>query len=177
MNRWSEPHRRYHGLAHLVAVLSLVDGPTSSDAVRLAAWYHDAVYDPTRSDNEEVSAELAETTLPPVGVDPATVTEVSRLVLVTKTHQYDAADVAAALLCDADLSVLAAPPTAYVGYVNAVRAEYAQVPDEAFRVGRAAVLRSLLDRPRLFGVLRDLEEPARRNLTAELALLATAGDA
>ena len=59
---WSEPHRRYHDLAHLAAVLGLVGelgGTTDPDAVRLAAWYHDAVYDPERSDNEEISAQRA----------------------------------------------------------------------------------------------------------------------
>ena len=57
---WSEPHRRYHDLAHLAAVLSLVGSLAASaadpDAVRLAAWYHDVAYDPERADNEEVSA-------------------------------------------------------------------------------------------------------------------------
>src|SRR4051794_41509918 len=63
LDAWSEPHRRYHDLAHLAAVLGLVGelaGPaTDPDAVRLAAWYHDVVYDPERSDNEQVSAERA----------------------------------------------------------------------------------------------------------------------
>ena len=57
---WSEPHRRYHGLAHLAAVLGLVRelGAAASDpdAVALAAWYHDVAYDPERDDNEQVSA-------------------------------------------------------------------------------------------------------------------------
>ncbi len=175
VNRWSEPHRRYHGLAHLVAVLSIVDGLAASDAVRLAAWYHDAVYDPTRSDNEEASAELAESTLPAVGVDPARVAEVSRLVLITKTHQYDVADADAALLCDADLAVLAAPSTAYVGYANAIRAEYAHVPDPEFRAGRTKVLTELLARDRLFGTVAfaAMESAARHNMRAELVLLDT----
>ncbi|MGI8531028.1 MAG: HD domain-containing protein [Geodermatophilaceae bacterium] len=177
VSRWSEPHRHYHGLAHLVAVLSIVDDHASTvddaDPVRLAAWYHDAVYDPTRTDNEERSAGLARTALSPLGLGTATVAEVCRLVMVTKTHRYDAADADAALLCDADLSILAAPPPVYVGYVNAIRAEYAHVPDSEFRVGRADVLTSLLARDRLFGTtgLVALEQPARDNMRAELALL------
>lgn len=177
VSRWSEPHRLYHGIAHLVAVLSIVDahdGATNDgDAVRLAAWYHDAVYDPTRSDNEERSAELSQASLSTLGVEPETAGEVSRLILVTKTHQYDAADADAALLCDADLSILAAPPEAYVRYANAVRGEYAHVSDEAFRTGRTAVLDSLLARDPLFGTtdFAGLEAPARRNMHAELVLL------
>ena len=57
---WSEPHRRYHDLAHLAAVLGLVDALSpaadDADAVRLAAWYHDVVYDPSSSENEARSA-------------------------------------------------------------------------------------------------------------------------
>jgi predicted metal-dependent HD superfamily phosphohydrolase len=175
VSRWSEPHRHYHGLAHLVAVLSIVDDQASaiSDAVRLAAWYHDAVYDPTCSDNEERSSALANATLPLLGVQPQTTAEVSRLVLITKTHRYDAADADAALLCDADLAILAAPRATYVSYADAIRAEYAHVCDAAFRSGRAALLDSLLARERLFGThdFRALEEPARANIQAELAVL------
>lgn len=175
VERWSEPQRVYHGLAHLVAVLAVLDRyaglARDAAAVRLAAWFHDAVYDPTRPDNEERSAVLAGQRLAALGLAMARVAEVQRLVRLTATHQYDADDADAALLCDADLSVLATPPATYAGYANAVRAEYAHVPDEAFRAGRSEVLRSLLDRPRLFGALVDLEEPARRNLQAELVLL------
>lgn len=176
ISRWCQPHRHYHGLTHLVAVLSIVDSLASTavdaDAVRLAAWYHDAVYDPTRSDNEERSAELADATLPPLGVEPARVAEVRRLVVVTKAHGYDAADANAALLCDADLSILAAPPAAYVAYANAVHAEYAHVSDAAFRAGRAEVLDALLGRERLFSpAFAALDEPARANMRAELVVL------
>ena len=58
LRRWGEPHRHYHDRRHLSEVLAALpdDAPR---AVRLAAWYHDAVYDPTRDDNEEASARLA----------------------------------------------------------------------------------------------------------------------
>ncbi|MGI8682761.1 MAG: HD domain-containing protein [Mycobacteriales bacterium] len=177
IGRWSEPHRTYHGLAHLTAVLAVVkayaEAASDADAVRLAAWFHDAVYDPTRADNEQASAELAGDRLDALGLPPTQVEEVQRLVRVTATHQYADDDSNAALLCDADLAVLVGPPAAYVGYANAIRAEYAHVADGAFRAGRAAVLRGLLDRERLFGTpaLRQWEEPARRNVKAELVVL------
>lgn len=158
-------------MAHLAAVLSIVDDQAGA-AVQLAAWYHDAIYDPTRVDNEERSSELAGATLPPLGVEPGTVAEARRLVLVTTTHEYDAGDTDAALLCDADLSVLAAPPAAYVAYANAIRAEYAHVSDAAFRAGRTRMLDTLLMRERLFSPASAvLEERARSNMRAELALL------
>jgi predicted metal-dependent HD superfamily phosphohydrolase len=181
VQRWSEPHRRYHSLGHLAAVLGIVDAyaglATDPDAVRLAAWYHDAIYDPTRLDNEERSAQLAESELAGLGLSAELVSEVARLVRLTATHAPAADDHDGALLCDADLAILAAPAEAYVGYVNAVRAEYAQLSDELFRTGRSQVLRSLLDRPAIFTTveLRELfEEAARRNVTAELQLLSKA---
>ncbi len=144
---WSEPHRRYHDLRHLAAVLGLVGelGAAADDpaAVALAAWYHDVVYDPRRGDNEQVSAERARAGLR--GLVPAgRLEEVVRLVLLTAGHDAAPGDADGAVLCDADLAVLAAPPEAYAGYASAVRAEYGHLSDEVFTAGRIAVLESLV---------------------------------
>ncbi|MCZ2810610.1 metal-dependent phosphohydrolase [Modestobacter sp. VKM Ac-2979] len=174
---WSEPHRSYHDLAHLAAVLGIVDelaGHAADPvAVRLAAWYHDIAYDPQRSDNEEVSAARARIGLLGL-VDDATVAEVERLVLLTAGHDPEPDDANGAVLCDADLAVLASPPAAYAGYASAVRAEYGHLSDDEFTTGRIAVLEQLLALPELFRVPVAAErwtELARANLTAELTLL------
>ena len=176
LDRWHEPHRHYHTVDHLAAVLSVVDAHANeaedARSVRLAAWFHDAVYNPRGSNNEEFSARLAERTLPALGVHAIQVAEVARLVRLTAGHDPVAGDRNGALLGDADLAILASPASEYRAYVRAVRAEYAHVPDDAFNAGRAAVLRSLLDLPVLFRVsalAARWEEAARRNLTAELA--------
>ncbi|WP_221348220.1 HD domain-containing protein [Streptomyces beigongshangae] len=176
--RWAEPRRRYHTLDHLTAVLDHVDvleeAADDPDLVRLAAWFHDAVYLPDRSENEERSARLAERALPEAGLSPAATAEVARLVRLTVTHAPAADDPNGQVLCDADLAVLASPADAYAAYTTAVREEYAFVPADAFREGRAAVLRQLLDLPRLFHTphgTRQWETPARHNLTTELDLL------
>jgi predicted metal-dependent HD superfamily phosphohydrolase len=173
---WSEPHRRYHDLAHLAAVLGIVDQLAGSaadpTAVRLAAWYHDVAYDPQRSDNEEVSAARARIGLLGL-VDDATRAEVERLVLLTAGHDPAPDDANGAVLCDADLAVLASPPPAYAGYASAVREEYGHLTDAVFTAGRIAVLEHLLALPVLFrtpGAQR-WTEPARANLAAELSLL------
>jgi predicted metal-dependent HD superfamily phosphohydrolase len=174
---WSQPHRRYHGLAHLAAVLGVVGelahAAADPDAVRLAAWYHDVVYDPTRDDNEQVSADRARAGLRGL-VEEARVEEVVRLVLLTATHDPAPGDADGAVLCDADLAVLAGPPEAYARYASAVREEYAHLPDEVFLPGRAAVLEHLLALPALYrvpDVAAEWEPRARANLTAELSLL------
>ncbi|MFD1828680.1 hypothetical protein ACFSJS_03235 [Streptomyces desertarenae] len=181
--RWAEPHRRYHTTDHLVAVLDRVGllsahctGPDAVAAATLAAWFHDAVYLPERSTNEERSARLAERALPEAGVPAALAAEVARLVRLTATHDPAPGDTAGEVLCDADLAVLAGTPQEYAAYAAAVREEYAFVPDDAFRAGRADVLRRLLDLPALFRTPygRDhWEHRARRNLAAELELPAS----
>ncbi len=149
---WSEPHRRYHDLAHLAAVLGLVgqlQGATDPDAVRLAAWYHDVVYDPTRQDNEEISAQRARAGLRGLVPDER-IAEVERLVRLTARHDPEPGDANGAVLCDADLAVLAGPPDAYAAYASAVREEYRHLSDEEFTAGRIAVLESLLALPVLY---------------------------
>ncbi|MFE5396327.1 hypothetical protein ACFQ9U_17425 [Streptomyces sp. NPDC056568] len=182
LRRWSEPQRRYHTLAHLTAVLDHVDVleeyAADPAAVRLAAWFHDAVYRPERSENEERSARLAERALTEAGVPASRTAEVVRLVRLTVTHAPADGDRDGQVLCDADLAVLASPPSAYAAYTAAVRAEYHFVPDDAFREGRAAVLRQLLALPRLFHTphgRRAWEATARYNLTGELEMLSPGG--
>ncbi|MFD3676338.1 hypothetical protein [Streptomyces sp. NPDC058613] len=175
---WAEPQRKYHTTAHLADVLARIDvlAPHAADpaAVELAAWFHDAVYRPDRSENEERSAAMAERALPELGVDPARTAEAARLVRLTVTHDPAPGDTNGEALCDADLAVLAGDGPAYAAYAAAVRVEYGFVPDDAFRDGRAAVLRRLLDLPRLFRTpygAAHWEAPARANLGAELAAL------
>ncbi|MGP2439106.1 HD domain-containing protein [Streptomyces sp. JW3] len=176
--RWQEPQRHYHTVAHLTAVLDHVDVlaeyAADPDVVRLAAWFHDAVYRPERSENEERSARLAERALREAGLPDAKTAEVARLVRLTVTHDPADDDRDGQVLCDADLAILAAPPAGYAAYTAAVRREYHFVPDHAFRTGRAAVLRQLLGLPRLFRTphgQREWAAAARHNLTGELAEL------
>jgi predicted metal-dependent HD superfamily phosphohydrolase len=174
---WGEPHRRYHDLGHLAAVLGLVGelaaAAVDPDAVRLAAWYHDVVYDPRRGDNEGVSAERARAGLRGL-VPPEQVEEVVRLVLLTAGHDPAPDDANGAVLCDADLAVLAAPPGAYAAYASAVREEYGHLSDAEFTAGRTAVLEHLLALPALYrlpAVAAEWTPRARANLAAELSLL------
>jgi predicted metal-dependent HD superfamily phosphohydrolase len=178
LTRWAEPQRRYHTTAHLLAVLehidTLADHAADPDLVRLAAWFHDAVYRPDRSENEERSALLAERALPEAGVPADATAEVARLVRLTVSHDPADGDTNGEVLCDADLAILAAGPKEYAAYAAQVRQEYGFVPDDAFREGRAGVLRQLLSLPCLFRTphgVAEWEPRARQNLTTELDLL------
>ena len=175
LDRWGEEHRKYHGRTHLLAVLEALDLLTEPGdpprTVLLAAWFHDAVYRGIAGQDEEESARLAEDRLAHAGLSAAEVDEVARLVRMTADHQPEAGDGAAALLSDADLSVLGGEPAAYARYLAAVRQDFAHIGDDDFAAGRAAVVHQLLRLDPLFHTLRGRAlwlDAARRNLQAEL---------
>lgn len=171
---WGAPSRGYHDLLHLSEVLDrLAELGCADRPVLLAAWFHDGVY-AGRADDEERSAQWAERALPGL-VSPEDVVEVARLVRVTAHHRPDPADLAGALLSDADLAILAAPPGRYADYVAGVRRDFAHVSDGAFATGRAEVLRDLLASAYLFhtdAARSRWEAAARANVSRELAALA-----
>lgn len=174
VGRYAEPTRVYHDVRHLSDVLRCIDllADEGSDLamVELAAWFHDAVYDVRRADNEQTSADLARELLAP-HLGQMQLAEVVRLVLLTRDHAVGDGDPDGAVLCDADLAVLAGSAEEYAGYVSRVRKEYAHLPDASFRAGRETVLRGLLALPRLFHTgygTAHWESPARANLQAEL---------
>jgi predicted metal-dependent HD superfamily phosphohydrolase len=173
--------RGYHDTRHLAEVLDRVEelreagAAFDHEAVGLAAWFHDGVYD-GQAGAEERSAEdrsalWALTAL--AGLPVAD--EVARLVRLTENHAPDDRDANGCALSDADLAILAAPAERYAEYTADVRREYASVPDDLFRAGRAAVLRDLLAKPSLFHTAHAREHweaRARANVEAELDRIA-----
>ena len=173
--------RHYHGVRHVAWVVRHVealagDHPVDDlDATVAAAFFHDAVYEPTRDDNEAESAAMAERAVREIGWTGAACRHVADLVMATAGHDVEGVDRDTAVLLAADLAVLAAEPSRYGEYATAVRREYDHVSDADWRTGRGAVLRTLLARPRLFAAelgLDDWERRARANITSELASLA-----
>jgi predicted metal-dependent HD superfamily phosphohydrolase len=144
---------------------------TEGRAVDAALFFHDAVYDPTRADNEERSADLAEGHLKAMGESARFVAVVRDLIMDTR-HVTSPASNDGRYVVDIDLSILGEAPDRFEAYERAIRREYQHVPEEAFRVGRAKVLRAFVDRPRIYGtdVFRDrYEAAARENLARSLA--------
>ncbi|GLY08032.1 MULTISPECIES: metal-dependent phosphohydrolase [Actinoplanes] len=181
LSRWTEPQRHYHDVTHLTEVLAVVDRFAAlaphPERVRLAAWMHDAVYDPRAlgDSNERDSAEFAEGLLQSLGVPDEVAADVSRLVGLTAGHATEDDDPDGELLCDADLAILAADDERYARYTDAIRREYAHVPDTAFREGRTRVLTALLELPSIYrhaAVRDEWEDRAQANLKAELEALA-----
>ncbi len=177
--RYSEAGRAYHNLDHIAAMLHTASRFQSeahdSVAIFLAIWFHDAVYDSRRNDNEVESAVYAASALKEAWASQNLLPTVERLILATKTHQASADDLNCQLLLDADLAVLGSSPTDYNYYAQAIRAEYAWVLESDYRAGRQKVLRSFLDRSRLYytdALYQEYEKAARENLRWEIEQLA-----
>jgi predicted metal-dependent HD superfamily phosphohydrolase len=110
---YSAPDRHYHDLSHVNALLALAGEHRAAladpEAVEAAIWFHDAIYDTARKDNEARSAELAAERLTGK-VEPVRLQRIVRMIEATATHQMpDFADETAcrdaALFLDLDLSI------------------------------------------------------------------------
>jgi predicted metal-dependent HD superfamily phosphohydrolase len=179
LKRYSEPHRQYHNIRHIEECLAEFEQVSSQAehpvALELAIWFHDAIYDPRRSDNEEQSAILALKCLEQSVFRQKQL--VSDLILATKTHvAKNIPD--APLLLDIDLSILGKPAARFAEYEAGIRAEYSFVPLALYAEKRAAILRSFLSRPRIFttgAFFNRFEAQARRNLAESIAALEAGG--
>lgn len=167
--------RHYHNLHHLQQMLILLETIPLSDraCVTLTVWFHDAIYNPRQSNNEEKSAEWAVRSLSKLGISTAQLDRISDLILATQFHHSDPQDLDCQALLDCDLSILGTPPDQYKTYALAIRREYHWVSDDAYRTGRSRVLQQFLERDRIYHCreLHAYETRARQNLTTELAAL------
>jgi len=175
---WGERHRHYHTLQHLRECLAHFEAASMlarrPPEVELAIWFHDAVYDPRRDDNEARSADWARASVLAAGCAADMSDRIASLVLATRTHVAAQDDPDTNLLLDIDLAILGSSYSRFDEYEAQVRREYAHVPEAEFRSGRAKVLRSFLDRPRIYATdaFRDALEPrARENLQRSLLSL------
>lgn len=179
--RYREPERAYHTWSHIRHVhrvmewiLNRVVAPRP--AIEFAVFFHDAIYDPARSpddpDNETASAEFATTACGLMALPNELTSQVASLILATRSHHPR--DREQAVLCDADLAILASDPATYDVYRRAIRVEYGHLDDATFNQGRRKVLEAFLARQRIYGtsVMHDRgESVARGNLQQELKTL------
>ncbi|HNB55230.1 MAG TPA: hypothetical protein PK530_24980, partial [Anaerolineales bacterium] len=180
---YASPERVYHTLAHVGQVLKTIDAllpsisaPLSTNdlfALKLAAWFHDVVYDPRQNDNEEQSAIWMAQATEHLNLPVSLLTISTHIILATRKHEANSDDHAQILL-DADLAILGAESAVYEGYAAAIRQEFGFVPEAAYRVGRAAVLARFLARERIYFTAQGYEwweTSARENLKREISSL------
>jgi predicted metal-dependent HD superfamily phosphohydrolase len=135
---YAGPGRFYHTLDHIQDMMEIVESLRSFarnlNAVKLATWLHDVIYDSSASDNEERSAEYAERLCERLSIPEGPL--VRSLILKTKTHDAGDDDPDGQVLLDADLAILGASETVYRDYSEKIRREYAWVTEPKYRTGR-----------------------------------------
>jgi predicted metal-dependent HD superfamily phosphohydrolase len=180
--RYSEPHRCYHNLKHIEHCLkefqTLRSASEYPDVVELAIWFHDAICVPGSKYNEGRSAKLAHQKMKKAGVDPSSLSLLSKLIYETKhggtPYSIEVLDHDIKIMVDVDLAILGQPKDVFLEYEKNIRNEYSSFSDQDFRAGRAKVLRSFLDRSHIYWTslfMEKYEKAARRNLENSLRSL------
>jgi len=170
--------REYHNFEHIEKMLAFLQAYEQEIkdgvGIKLAAYFHDIVYDTKAKDNEEQSAQYAQNYLTQLGIPEDVVSHVLALIRATVKHEIIENDTDSAIFLDADLAILGSGEENYDEYAAKIRQEYSWVPDEQYHAGRKMVLESFLKKPRIFFTERagkDLEEQARKNIERELVRL------
>ena len=175
---YGSPSRHYHNAQHIEACLGLLAQHRAiaphPHEIAIALWFHDAIYDPRRVDNEQASANWAGEFLGSQGVAQPVIERIINLILATQTHHLSTQD--AQLMIDIDLAILGSDRPTYETYAQSIRQEYGWLPAAKYRAGRAQFLQTFLARPLLFHTLpfqQQYERRARENMTRELKGLAS----
>ena len=180
--RYGEAQRAYHTWDHIEALLghfqALGDHIHDKTRILWALYWHDAIYDPTRPDNEAVSADL----LRAEGkskIPDDTLEEAAMIIDATAKHLLPESLTGhalsdAAYFLDMDLSVLAARADVFDTYEDHIRFEYSFVPKETYTAARASILKGFLAREHLYFTdqcRKKWEDKARAKLARSIAKL------
>ncbi|WP_109829836.1 HD domain-containing protein [Reichenbachiella versicolor] len=174
---YSNSKRHYHNLNHITALLRLVQQYRyllkSPQTIEFAVWYHDVIYNVSKSNNEESSAEMARNHLTQLGVEESVISECQEIIIATKSHRLpkglDSFD--AKFFLDIDLSILAADQEGYLTYTKQIRKEYGLYPDFLYNRGRKKLLLEFLNVDRIYQTnlfFENWEIQARDNIEMEI---------
>ena len=171
---YSDKSRFYHNLSHLgnmynqlLEVKNLID---DFDVVLFSLFYHDVVYDSSKKDNEERSADFARERMQTLGFSEERILKCVAQILETKGHSISK-DNDTNFFTDADLSILGLDWDLYSEYAQNVRKEYSNYPTIIYKMGRRKVLKHFLVMERIFKTdhfFEKFEVLARENLRREL---------
>jgi predicted metal-dependent HD superfamily phosphohydrolase len=191
VSAYQQPHRHYHSTVHLQACLNALDAicadakraawiaPAAYAAIEFALFFHDAIYQPQLSNNEQRSADWAAKAIKALlGVQPEFGHLIHQMIMATQHSSAENAENSAEtqLLLDIDLSIFGAGQAEFDAYDQGIRAEYHFVPEARYKTARAAILQRFLDAPVLYhtAFFADKTEAARANLRRTLARLVSA---
>lgn len=174
ISRYQATNRSYHNEQHLdecFACFKDVRAESQHPAeIEMAIWFHDAIYDSKRKDNEELSAEWALRETIRFGVSRESAERIHSLILDTK-HQFTPVTQDAEILVDVDLAILGSEPGRFDQYEKQVREEYSWVPGFVFRRKRRQLLEDMLGRQSIYAtaLFRErYEQRARDNIRRSL---------
>jgi len=179
--RYSEQHRHYHNLTHLGFLFTLcdkyLDKIKNPAVVDFAIIYHDIVYDTYRSDNEALSADIAEAHLTQLNINQKLLINIKEFIIASKDHVI-AEDAPLkedlAIFLDFDMAILGSGEEYYKLYSENIRQEYTKYPDDLYKPGRKLALQKMLAVEHIFQspiFKKDLETAARENIQKETNLL------
>ncbi|KAM9970338.1 hypothetical protein ACTFIR_002193 [Dictyostelium discoideum] len=151
--RYNEKQRFYHNLTHINELLNLEEQFNcklkKSEVIQWSIWFHDIIYDPTRSDNEEQSAKLFIDFSNEVKLSDQVISDVNKYILATANHTKvksdEEKDTDLLYFLDMDLSILGTEESVYNAYSDAIKKEYSHIPDDKYRIGRSKILQSFVD--------------------------------
>lgn len=173
LQRWREPHRRYHAEGHLRAGLETLKWLGAGPLELVAFWFHDAVHTGASPVDERASADLARELLHGI-LGEAAIGEVCRLVLLTVDHSPERDDPAGARVTDADLQGVGLSWESYEANLEAIRAEHPGISPAEWATQRRRFVSRMLERDTVFHTAKGLalwERQARVNLLREAGQL------
>jgi len=174
---YSGKERHYHTLHHLDKMLQYLAEAKYKiqdwDVLLFSVYYHDIVYDPSRADNEEKSAQFAAQRMTQMGILSGMINKCTGQILATKSHQ-STGDNDTDYLLDADLSILGQSWEKYSEYCENIRKEYTIYPDVLYNTGRKKTLEHFLAMERIFKTdlfFKRFDHQARENIKKEIGTL------
>lgn len=177
--RYAEPHRAYHTLSHIIHCLNEFKPArffaTDPDAIEMAIWYHDVIYNTRRKDNERKSARAAQTVIKNAHLSKLFGKCVAKLIIATK-HAFFPGYTDKRIIIDVDLSILGQPEEVFDEYEQQIRQEYDWVLETVFNKKRSSILQSFLKRPTIYSTSffrEKYEAQAQQNIERSLKHLST----
>jgi predicted metal-dependent HD superfamily phosphohydrolase len=178
LEAYGEKGRYYHTKEHLRHMFKVYDRFFSNPSIvhELTFWYHDFYYDPTRQDNEDRSAALAQKRIEQDLKVPLGFSLRVRDLILFSHYTRPPVTRDEMVLNDIDLSIFGESIDLFEKYEKDIRQEYSFIPEIDYRRGRANILKRFIRDPFYFTpemCYSSYEDLAQMNIRRSIDLLGT----